>query len=89
MPKKKITPENISKLVETKRDHTAFSDLRNRWEVDYEYYTLNQYDAGEGYQSYTTNKPRTMTDKIISYLSESLMTVRTTFSSNVMRYLIL
>jgi hypothetical protein len=47
MAKKKVTPENISKLVDTKRDHTAFSDLRNRWEQDYEYYTLNQYDAGE------------------------------------------
>ena len=81
MPKQKITPENISKLVETKRDHTAFSDLRSRWEQDYEYYTLNQYDAGEGYQSYTTNKPRTMTDKIISYLSEAIMVVRTTFNA--------
>ena len=77
----KITPENIVKRVVTKREHTAFEDLRNRWELDYSYYVLDQYDAGEGYQSYTTNKPRTMTDKIISYLSEAVMVVRTTYDA--------
>jgi len=77
----KITPENIVKRVVTKREHTAFEDLRNRWELDYSYYALDQYDAGEGYQSYTTNKPRTMTDKIISYLSEAVMVVRTTYDA--------
>ena len=79
---KKLTAKQIENLVLDEREKPQYLKLRERWELDYAYYSLEEYDAGEGYQSYTSNKPRTTADKIISYLTEAAMTVRTRYNRN-------
>ena len=79
---KRLTAKQIEQLVTEEKEKPQYLKLRERWEADYKYYTLEEYDAGEGYQSYTSNKPRTTADKIISYLTEAAMTVRTRYDRN-------
>ena len=43
---------------------------------DYDLYTLSDFDAGDGYESYTSNEPRTYADKIVSWLSSAELTIR-------------
>jgi hypothetical protein len=52
-------------------------------ESDYGLYRMNAYDAGAGYQSYTSNAPRILADKIISYLTNANMSVRVNMSAAV------
>ena len=61
------TVENILDLVEGHHDATL--SLRARMDTDHQLYRLNPYDAGDGYQSYTSNEPQTYADKIISWLA--------------------
>ena len=44
---------------------------------------MNAYDAGTGYQSYTSNAPKILADKIMSYLSNAQMSVRVPLSLEV------
>ena len=44
---------------------------------------MNPYDAGTGYQSYTSNAPKILADKIMSYLSNAQMSVRVPLSLEV------
>ena len=67
-------PEDIVALVEGHKDAT--NALRQRMEDDHELYRLKPYDAGEGYQSYTSNEPQTFADKVMGWISNSEMTVR-------------
>ena len=67
-------PEEIVALVEGHYDATEA--LRQRMEDDHELYRLKPYDAGEGYQSYTSNEPQTFADKVMGWISNSEMTVR-------------
>lgn len=48
-------PEDIVALVNAHYDATE--PLRQRMQDDHELYRLEPYDAGEGYQSYTSNDP--------------------------------
>ena len=57
MPKRK--PEDIIALVDG--HYEATEPLRDRMEEDHALYRLTPYDAGEGYQSYTSNEPRRTT----------------------------
>jgi hypothetical protein len=52
-------------------------------ENDYGLYRMNPYDAGTGYQSYTSNAPKILADKIMSYLSNAQMSVRVPLSLEV------
>ena len=79
---KRLTAKQIDSIVNEEKEKPQYLKLRDRWEQDYSYYSLEEYDAGEGYQSYTSNKPRTTADKIISYLTEAAMTVRTRYDRN-------
>ena len=45
-------------------------------DADHQLYRLAPYDAGDGYQSYTSNEPQTYADKIISWLSGADFIVR-------------
>ena len=67
-------PEDIVALVEAHYDVTE--PLRQRMQDDHALYRLEPYDAGEGYQSYTSNDPQTYADKIIGWVSGADMTVR-------------
>ena len=67
-------PEDIIALVESHYDSTE--PLRSRMEDDHALYRLEPYDAGEGYQSYTSNEPQTFADKVLGWISGAEMTVR-------------
>jgi len=71
---KRIKPEQIIDKVES--HYEATEPLRNRMDKDYSLYRLDPYDAGDGYQSYTSNEPSTYADKIISFVTGSEMVVR-------------
>ena len=68
------TADQIAKLVED--HHDATYPFRDRMQDDYDMYTLTPYDAGDGYESYTSNEPRTYADKIISWLASAELVIR-------------
>ena len=66
--------EDIIKMVD---DHYDATDtLRQRMDSDHELYRLSPYDAGDGYQSYTSNAPQTYADKVISWLAGAETVIR-------------
>jgi len=67
-------PEDIIALVDAHYDATE--PLRDRMQEDHDLYRLEPYDAGEGYQSYTSNDPKTYAEKIIGWVAGAEMTVR-------------
>ena len=67
-------PEDIIALVEGHYDATE--PLRQRMQDDHALYRLEPYDAGEGYQSYTSNEPQTFAEKVIGWITGADMTVR-------------
>ena len=67
-------PEDIVRLVESHYDATE--PLRDRMQSDHELYRLTPYDAGEGYQSYTSNEPHNYGQKVIGWIAGAEMTVR-------------
>ena len=72
MARRKV--EDIITLVEDHYDSTE--PLRSRMDADHNLYRLEPYDAGDGYQSYTSNEPQTYADKIISWLSSADRIIR-------------
>jgi len=74
MAKASYKPERIIDKVESHYDATE--PLRNRMDRDFSLYRLDPYDAGDGYQSYTSNEPSTYADKIISFVTGSEMVAR-------------
>ena len=67
-------PEDIIALVDG--HYEATEPLRDRMEDDHSLYRLEPYDAGEGYQSYTSNEPQTFADKVMGWIASAEMTVR-------------
>ena len=67
MARRKV--EDIISLVDSHYDST--DPLRSRMDSDHNLYRLEEYDAGDGYQSYTSNEPQTYADKIISWLADA------------------
>jgi len=74
MARANYKPERIIDKVESHYDATE--PLRNRMDRDYSLYRLDPYDAGDGYQSYTSNEPSTFADKVISFVTGSEMVAR-------------
>ena len=72
--KKKLKASDIIDKVDVHYDNTE--SLRQRMEDDYSLYRLDPYDAGDGYQSYTSNAPQTYADKVISWIVSSEMVAR-------------
>ena len=50
--------------------------MRDRMQDDYDLYIMRPYDAGDGYESYTSNEPRTYADKIISWMAAAELIIR-------------
>jgi hypothetical protein len=72
MARRKV--EDILDLVEA---HAVVTEpLRNRMDIDHQLYRLSPYDAGDGYQSYTSNEPQTYADKIISWMAAADRVIR-------------
>jgi len=78
MARRKV--EDIISLVDSHYDSTE--PLRSRMDLDHNLYRLSPYDAGDGYQSYTSNEPQTYADKIISWLSDAELVIRIPQSGN-------
>ena len=68
------TADEIVNLVEAHREATY--PFRDRMQDDYDLYIMRPYEAGDGYESYTSNEPRTYADKIISWLSAAELIIR-------------
>ena len=66
--------DDITRLVEDHREATY--PFRDRMQDDYDLYIMRPYDAGDGYESYTSNEPRTYADKIISFMSAAQLIIR-------------
>jgi hypothetical protein len=66
--------EDIIALVDAHYDATE--PLRDRMQKDHDLYRLEPFDAGEGYQSYTSNAPKTYADKVVGWMTGAEMTVR-------------
>jgi len=73
-------PEEISALVDNHYDLTE--PLRTRMDNDHKLYRLEEFDAGEGYQSYTSNEPQVYADKLISWMTSSEMVVRIPYGNS-------
>lgn len=68
------TADEIVNLVDGHREATY--PFRDRMQSDYDLYIMRPYDAGDGYESYTSNEPRTYADKIISWMSAAELIIR-------------
>ena len=75
--------DDILHKIETIWESPGFRTRRTRMEQDYGLYRMNAYDAVTGYQSYTSNAPRILADKIISYLTNAQMAVRVPMTTKV------
>ena len=75
--------DDLVDQIEEVWDSPGFRTRRTRMENDYGLYRMNPYDAGNGYQSYTSNAPKILADKIMSYLSGAQMSVRVPLSLEV------
>ena len=72
-------PEEIIALVEQHEFDT--DSLRQRFTNDYRLYLLEEYDAGEGYESYTSNEPQTYADKVVSFLTDAELVIRIPYNN--------
>ena len=73
------TPDEIIDVVD---QHDYDTDaLRQRFTHDYRLYRLEDFDAGEGYESYTSNEPMTYADKVISFLTDAELILRIPYNN--------
>ena len=70
----RLKPEDIISKVDAHYDSTH--PLRQRMDADHQLYKLDDYDAGDGYQSYTSNEPQTYADKIVAWMAGAELVVR-------------
>lgn len=75
--------DDLVTTLENVWESPGFVTRRARMESDYGLYRMNSYDAGAGYQAYTSNAPRILADKIISYLTSANMSIRVNMSATV------
>ena len=70
----KRKPTEIISMVND--HHDATYPMRDRMDDDHRLYRLEPYDAGDGYQSYTSNEPQVFADKIITFLTAAELIIR-------------
>ena len=73
-------PEEISALVDNHYDLTE--PMRTRMDDDHKLYRLDEFDAGEGYQSYTSNEPQVYADKLIAWMTSSQQIIRIPYGNS-------
>ena len=76
----KRKPNEIINMVDD--HHDATYPMRDRMDDDHRLYRLEPYDAGDGYQSYTSNEPQLFAEKIIRFLTSSELIVRIPANGN-------
>ena len=74
------TPEEITALVDNHYDLTE--PMRSRMDDDHKLYRLDEFDAGDGYQSYTSNEPQVYADKLISWMTSADMVIRIPYGNS-------
>lgn len=67
---------DITAAIKRFHSDTTWIQLRKRWDEDFNFYRLKEYDAGTNYFSYTSNAPRNLANKSIGMLSEAKLTIR-------------
>ena len=75
--------DDLRRKMQDMWDSSGFTNRRTRMEEDYNLYSLKPFDAGDGYQSYTSNQPKVVADKIISWMNDSRMIVTAPLSQRV------
>ncbi len=67
--------DDILGIIGEYKENTAFTDLRDRIENDYNLWRLEPYQLGkkDEYENYTTNEPRTLANKTMEVLSSAPM----------------
>lgn len=55
---------------------TNYLDMQKRWDRDYDLYNLVPYDAGKGFYSFTTNRPRLVVNKGVSMITDAKLNIR-------------
>ena len=75
----KCEPDEIIQAVQKHADET--DALRVRMEEDYELYTLSEYDAGDGFQSYTSNAPQVYADKVVGWIANHEIIIRMPYNN--------
>jgi|10_taG_2_1085330.scaffolds.fasta_scaffold21976_2 hypothetical protein len=75
--------DELRRKMQDMWDSNGFTNRRQRMEDDYDLYTLKPFDAGDGYQSYTSNQPKVVADKIISWMNDSRMIVSAPLSQRI------
>ena len=73
-------PEEIIALVDSHYDLTE--PLRTRMDDDHKLYRLEEFDAGEGFQSYTSNEPQVYADKLIAWMTSAEMVVKIPYGNS-------
>ncbi len=73
-------PEEIISLVDSHYDLTE--PLRTRMDDDHKLYRLEEFDAGEGFQSYTSNEPQVYADKLIAWMTSAEMVVKIPYGNS-------
>lgn len=68
------TESDIEKAVKDQYDKEV--ELRKRWDADFGYYRLDEYNRGKDYKSVTANKPRTLADLLIDFLVRAKLQIR-------------
>ena len=69
-----LDPEGIKRRVTEHEQRTT--ELRARFEADYDRYLLTEPEPEDGYQIYTANGPQTFADKVMSWLTGASLLIR-------------
>lgn len=69
--------KEIVKMIKEKEGDSGITDLRTRMDEDFfDLYTLEEYDADEGYNSYTSSAPRNFFDKVLDGLNRAELSIQ-------------
>lgn len=70
------TISDIKKAIKNFHNDVVQTQLRKRWEADFDLARSKPYDAGKNYFSYTSNAAENLKNKSIGMLSEAKLTIR-------------
>jgi len=71
---RKYTPSDIIDMFDKKRSTTAFADLIDQMEFDFNLAALSKYEPEPGHLSYTTPKPKNDFQKVLNGVNKATLT---------------
>lgn len=63
--------DEITKLITAKEEEQGYTELYTRMDNDFDYITLKEYAADEGYNTYTSSAPKNFFDKVLDGLNRA------------------